>query len=53
MHKIEWCEGGLQLAYIATNNVCENDLSPRIKYMMVRLGNWGGTFKQEGWQDPE
>ena len=21
IHEVEWCEGGLQLAYIATNNV--------------------------------
>ena len=39
MHKIGWCEGGLQLAYIATKNVGENDLNPRIKYIMVRLDN--------------
>ena len=25
MHKIDWCEGGLQLADIATNNVGEHD----------------------------
>ena len=24
IHKIDWCEGGLQLADIATNNVGEN-----------------------------
>ena len=39
MNKIDWCEGGLQLAYIATNNVGENDLTPRMKYIMVRLDN--------------
>ena len=38
-HKIDWCEGGLQLAYIATNNVGGDDLNPRIKYIMVRLYN--------------
>ena len=37
MHKIDWCEGSLQLADIATNNVCDNDLNPRMKYFMVRL----------------
>ena len=37
MHKIEWCEGGLQLADIGTNNVIEPDLTPRMKYMMVIL----------------
>ena len=39
MHKINWCEGGLQLAYIGTNNVNEPDLTPRMKYIMVRLEN--------------
>ena len=39
MHKIEWCEGGLQLADIGTKNVSEPDLPPRMKYIMVRLDN--------------
>ena len=37
MHNIDWCEGGLQLADIATKNVGEPDLTPRMKYIMVRL----------------
>ena len=37
MHKIYSCEGGLQLAYIGTNNLSEPDLTPRMKYIMVRL----------------
>ena len=40
MYEIDWCEGGLQLADIATKNVGENDLNTRIKYIMVRLDNW-------------
>ena len=28
MHKIDWCEVGLQLADIATENVGEHDLTP-------------------------
>ena len=40
MHKIYWCEGGLQLADIVTNNVSEPDLTPRMKYIMVRRENW-------------
>ena len=28
MHKIDWCEGGLQLADIGTKNVSEPDLTP-------------------------
>ena len=39
MHKIEWCEGGLQLTDIGTKNVSEPDLKPRMKYIMVRLEN--------------
>ena len=38
-HNIDWCEGGLQLADIATNNIGEHDLTPRMKYVMVRLEN--------------
>ena len=32
MHKIDWCEGSLKLADIATKNVGENDLNPRMIY---------------------
>ena len=39
MHNIYWCERGIKLADIATNNVGENDLTPRMKYIMVRLDN--------------
>ena len=39
MHKIDLCEGGLQLADIGTKNVSETDLTPRMKYIMVRLEN--------------
>ena len=39
MHKIDWCEGGLQLAHIGTKNVSDPDLTTRIKYIMVRLEN--------------
>ena len=39
MHEIDWCEGGLQLAYISYKNVGENDLNPRMKYIMVGLEN--------------
>ena len=39
MRKIDWCEVVLQLADIGTKNVCEPDLTPRIKYIMVRLEN--------------
>ena len=49
MHKIDWCEGGLQLADIGTKNVSEPDLTTRIKYIMVRLENWDITLVQKGW----
>ena len=39
MHKIDWCERGLQLADIGTKNETEPDLTPRIKYIIVRLEN--------------
>ena len=51
MRKIYWCEGGLQLAEIGTKNVSEPDLTPRIKYIIVRLENWYRTLVQEGWQN--
>ena len=37
--KIYWCEGGMQLADIGTKNVSEPDITPRMKYIMVRLEN--------------
>ena len=39
MHKIDWCEGGLQLADIGTMNVSAPDLTPIMKYVMVRHEN--------------
>ena len=46
--KINWCEGGLQLADIGTKNVSEPDLTPRIKYIMVRIENRYRTLVLEG-----
>ena len=37
MHKIDWFEGVLQLAGIGTKNVGERVLTPKMKYIMVRL----------------
>ena len=37
IHKIDWCGGVLQWADIGTKNVSETDLTPRMKYIMVRL----------------
>ena len=48
MHKIDWCEGGLQLSDIATKNVGEHDSTPRIKYIMVIIDNWDRILVQEG-----
>ena len=39
IHKIDWCEGSLKLADIGTKNVSEHDLTPRMKFIMVRLEN--------------
>ena len=39
MHKIGWFEGGLKLANICTKNFGEPYLTPRMKYIMVRLEN--------------
>ena len=39
MHKINKCEGGMQLADIGTKNVIEPDITSRMKYIMVRLEN--------------
>ena len=50
MHKIYWCKGGLKLVYIATKNVSEHNLTPIMKYIMIRLDNWDRTLVQEGWQ---
>ena len=51
MHKIDRCEGGIQLAHIVTKNVGEHDLTPRMKYIMIRLYNWYRTVVQEGCQN--
>ena len=48
MQKIDWCEGGLQLGDIGTKNVSEPDITPRMKYIMVRLENGYRTLVQEG-----
>ena len=39
MNKIDWCEGGMQLADIATKNVGENDLNNRTKYIILIIDN--------------
>ena len=38
-NKINWCVEGLQLADIGTKNVSEPELTPRMKYIMLRLEN--------------
>ena len=48
MNKIDWCEEGLKLADIATNHFGENDLNPRMKYIMVKLDNRDGTLVKYG-----
>ena len=40
LENIYCCEGGLQLADIATNNVGDNYSNPRMQYIIVGLENW-------------
>ena len=49
MHKIDWCEGNLQLAYISTKYFGDHYLTPRMKYIVVILDNWDRTLIQDGW----
>ena len=51
MHKIDWCEEGLQCAEISTKNVGEPDSTPTMKYVMVRLDSWDRTLVQERWHN--
>ena len=39
MQNIDWCEGGIQLADIATKTFGDPDLTPRMRYIMVRIYN--------------
>ena len=39
MHKIYWCEEGMQMADISSNNVGKHYLPPRMRYFMVRIDN--------------
>ena len=39
IHKIDRCEGGLQLEDIGTKKISEPDLTPRMEYIMIRLEN--------------
>ena len=41
----------MKLTGIGTNNIGKHDLTPRMKYIMVRLGYWDRTLVQEGWQN--
>ena len=41
----------MKLADIGTKNVSEPDLTPRMKYIVVRLENWDRTLVQEGWHN--
>ena len=51
IHKLYWCEGGLKLANIATKNVGDHDLTPIMKYIMVRIYNWYRKLVQEEWHN--
>ena len=45
---VDWCEGGMQFSDISTKNVGKANLTPRMKYIMVRLENWYITIVKEG-----
>ena len=45
LHKTLWCEGGLKLADIGTNNVREDGFNPILVYDMVILDNWKTLVK--------
>ena len=51
IQKIYWCEEVLHLADISNKNLSEPDLTPRMKYIIVRLEKWDRSFVQEGWQN--
>ena len=38
-HKTVWCEGGLKMSYIGTNNIKEYELNHRLGCSMVILKN--------------
>ena len=38
LHNVYWCEGGQQLSEISIKNVAENNLNPRMKYIMTSIG---------------
>ena len=44
--KTVWCQGGLQLSDIVTNNSREYELNHRLWYDMVRLDNQQNTSKR-------
>ena len=46
MQNIDWCEAGLQFAYIVPKNFGNHDLTPIMKYIMVRLDNRDRTLLQ-------
>ena len=48
MHKIDWCEGGLQLAYIGTKNVSEPDLTPSARKDSARVTSSRGDSSRHG-----
>ena len=51
MNNIDWWEGGLQFTDIGNKNVGDPDLTPRMKYIMVRLEGWDRTTVQDKWQN--
>ena len=48
MHYIHWCGGGLELEDITAKNIGEHDLTPIMRYIMVRLDNLDRTIFKKG-----
>ena len=47
MHKIDWCEGGLQFSDMVTKNVGENNLNPIMKYIMISLDRVHDSYEEQ------
>ena len=45
-HKTVWCEVGMKLADIGTENIREDQLNTRLGYNMLILENWQNTCKR-------
>ena len=49
VYKTVWCERGLRMADIVTNNVTEDEINTRLVYAMLRHENLKSTCVNKGW----